>query len=207
MPLSPTPGIDLEVAHALLEVGVLPAMVTPIVDPVVEFPLTPATYAMPPVPLMSFGDSIPLEVAPPAGLAVGSPARSETLLCQVSSPASVASSGLPPSSPVLRSTPNVSPPSGLAALDQEIPWSDSLPLGVSTDSSLLPAPLTPRRMVEGMVVPGPVVSSPAGDTDLAGAPSRCLTCLWKAPLTFIRTDRRRVPLRGCWMACGVASTA
>ena len=136
MPLFPTSGVDLEVAHALLEVGVLPAMVTPIVDPVVEFPLSPAMYPMPPVPLMSFGDSIPLEVAPPAGLAVGSPARSETLLCQVSSLASVASSGLPPSSPVLRPAPNVSPPSGLAALDQEMPQSASLPLGVSADSPL-----------------------------------------------------------------------
>ena len=33
MPLSTTSGVDLEVAHALLDVGVLPAMVTPIVDP------------------------------------------------------------------------------------------------------------------------------------------------------------------------------
>ena len=36
---------------------------------------------------------------------------------------------------------------------------------------------------------------------------RCLTCLWKALLTFIRTDRRRVPLHGCWIVCGVDSTA
>ena len=168
MPLSPTSGVDLEVVHALLEVGVLPAMVTPIVDPVVEFPLTPATYPVPPVPLMSFGDSVLLEVAPPAGLAVGSPARRETLLCQVSSPALVASSRLPLSSPVLRSASNVIPPSGLAAMDQEMSWSASLPLGVSADSPLLLAPLTPRRMVEGMAVPGSVVSSPAWDTDMAG---------------------------------------
>ena len=145
MPFSPTSGMDLEVAHALLEVGVLPAMVTPIVDPAVGFPLTPATYPVPPIPLMSFGDSVPLEVAPPAGLAVGSPARSETLLCRVSSPASVASSRLSPSSPVSRFAPDVSQPSGLAAMDHEIPWSASLPLGVSADSPLLPAPLTPSQ--------------------------------------------------------------
>ena len=96
MPVSPTSGVDVEVAHALLEVGVLPAMVTPIVDPAVEFSMSPATYPVPPVPMMSFGNSIPLEVAPPAGLAVGSPARSEIPLRRVSSPASVASSGLPP---------------------------------------------------------------------------------------------------------------
>ena len=74
MPLSPTSGVEVEVARALLEVGVLPPMVTPIVDPAVGFSLTPATYPVPPVPMMLVGDSLPLEVAPPAGLAVGSPA-------------------------------------------------------------------------------------------------------------------------------------
>ena len=53
-------------------------------------------------------------------------------------------------------------------MDQDLPWSASLPVGESADSSLLPAPLTPRRMVEGMVVPGSVVSSPPGDTDVVG---------------------------------------
>ena len=172
MPLYPNSGVDVEVARALLEVGVLPAIVMPIVDPVVGFSMTPATYSVPPLPMMSLMDSVPLEVAPPAGLAVGSPARSEALLSQVSSPASVASSGLSPSSPVLRSAPDVSPPSGLAAMDQEFPWSASLSLGLSADSPLLPAPLTPSRMVEGVAIPGSVVSSPAGDTDMAGGHQR-----------------------------------
>ena len=154
--------------HALVEVGVLPAMVTPIVDPAVVFSMTPATYPVPPVPMVSFGDSVPLEVAPPADLAVGSTARSEIPLRQVSSPALVASPCLPPSSPVLRPSPDVSPPSGLAAMDQESPWSAPLPLGLSADSTLLPAPLTPSRMVEGVVVPGSVVSSPAGGADVTG---------------------------------------
>ena len=208
MPLSTTSGVDLEVAHALLDVGVLPAMVTPIVDPAVGFSMTPATYPVSPVPMLSYVDSVPLGVASPASPAVGSPARSEALLRQVSSPASVASPGLPPSSPVLRSAPDVSPPSGLAAMGQELPWSSLLPLGVSADSPLLPAPLTPCRMVQGIVVPGSVVSSPAGDTEMAGSHQRMPDfCLWRAPLTFIRTDRRLVPLHGCWMVCGVASTA
>ena len=55
MPLSPTSVVDVEVARALLEVGVLPEMVTPIVDPAVGFSLSPATYAVPPVPVMSVG--------------------------------------------------------------------------------------------------------------------------------------------------------
>ena len=111
--------------------------------------------------MMSIGNSIPLEVAPPAGLAVGSPARSEIPLHRVASPASVASSGLPPSSSVLRPAPDVGPPSGLAAMEQE--------LGSSADSALLPAPLTPSRMVEGVVVPESVLSSPARGTDVAGS--------------------------------------
>ena len=69
---------------------------------------------------------------------------------------------------MLRSAPDVSPPSGLAAMDQDLPWSASLPVGVSADSPLFPTPLTPRRMVAGMVVPGSVVSSPPEDTDVAG---------------------------------------
>ena len=77
MPLSPTLAADVEVERALLEVGVLPAMVTHIVDPAVGFSLSPATYSVPPVPVMSVGDSIPPEVAAPDGLAVGSPARRE----------------------------------------------------------------------------------------------------------------------------------
>ena len=137
-----------------LGLGVLPAMVMPIVDSAVGFSMTPATYPVPPVSILSFVDPVPLGVTSPASPAVGSPARSEALLRQVSSPASVTSPGLSPSSPVLRSAPDVSPPSGLAAMDQELPWSSSLPSGVSADSPLLPAPLTPCRMVQGMVVPG-----------------------------------------------------
>ena len=50
----------MEVAHALLDVGVLPAMVTSIVDPAVGFPITPAMYPVPLVPMLSFVDSVPL---------------------------------------------------------------------------------------------------------------------------------------------------
>ena len=78
-------------ARALLEVRVLPAMVTLIVDPAVGLPLSPATYAVSPVPLMLVRDSLSPEVAPSVGLAVWSPARSKMPLRLVSPPASVAS--------------------------------------------------------------------------------------------------------------------
>ena len=51
--LGPTPpGVDLEPARALLELGVLPAMVTPIVDQVVGTSATPALYPVPPIPVL-----------------------------------------------------------------------------------------------------------------------------------------------------------
>ena len=50
-------GVDLELARALLELGVLPAMVTLIVDPEVGTTVTPAWYPVPPIPVLSMVDS------------------------------------------------------------------------------------------------------------------------------------------------------
>ena len=64
--LGPTSlGVDLELARALLELGVLPAMVTPIVDPEVGTATTPAWYPMPPFPVLSVVDTAPVVVAYP----------------------------------------------------------------------------------------------------------------------------------------------
>ena len=54
--------MDLELPRALLEVGVLPVMVTPIVDPKVGSSMTPAEYPVPPIPELLVVDSLPLEV-------------------------------------------------------------------------------------------------------------------------------------------------
>ena len=193
VPTSTSSGVDLELARALLEIGVLPVMVTPMVDPKVGSSMTPAEYPVPQIPELSVVDS-------PARPAGRSPSRNESLLCQVSPPGSAAEAVPSPTSPVLRSTDNDNPPSGLAAMDQYLPLSASLPVGETTDSPLLPAPLTPRRMVEEQFVPGSVVASPT-------ATRECQTCLGRAPLTFTRTVRHLVPLHGCWMVCGAASTA
>ena len=87
------------------------------VDLAVGFPLSPATCAVPPVPVMSVRDSFSPEVVPPVGLAVGSTARSEMPLRLISPPASVASPGLPPSSSASRLAPDDGPPSSLAAVE------------------------------------------------------------------------------------------
>ena len=79
---------------------------------------------MPPIPELSGMVSDPLEAASPAGSAVGSPARDESLLAQISPSGSVVQAGSSPKSPVLRSAPDDSPPSELAAMDRRwgSPW-------------------------------------------------------------------------------------
>ena len=80
VPLSATSGMDLELARALLEVGVLLVMVTPIVDPEVGSSMIRVGYPVPPIPELSLVASVPLAVASPACPAVGSPAQNESLL-------------------------------------------------------------------------------------------------------------------------------
>ena len=57
-----------------------------------------------------------------------------------------------PISPSLRTDDVSRPPSGLAPMDQYLPRDSSLLLGESTDLPLLPMPLTPRPVVEEMVL-------------------------------------------------------
>ena len=106
--------------------------------------MTPARYPVPPIPDLLVGVSDPLDEASPARPAVGSPAGDESLLVQLSPSGSVQIQLL-----ALRSTPDVSPPSGLAAMDQDLLWTASTLVGESADSPLLPAPLTSRPMVAG----------------------------------------------------------
>ena len=155
-------GIDLELARALLEVGVLPSMVMPIIDPVVEPSVTPALYPMPPIPVLLVVDPVPVLVAPPLRQVGDSPVRDQSLSCLVSPPGSV--SELIPSqiSPSLRTDDVSRPPSGMAPMDQYLPRDASLLSGESTDFPFLPAPLTPRQIIEKLVS-GSVEGSPTGE--------------------------------------------
>ena len=153
VPLSTTLGVDLEVARALFDVGVLPAMVTPIVDPAVGCSMTPAMYPVPPVLMLSLVDSVPLKITLPAGPAGGGggPARNEALLGQVIEFCTGCQSAI---------------------------WFGSYGPGFAVECCTAGGgvrgfpfasdSLTPCRMVAGMVVPGSVVSSLPGDTDVAG---------------------------------------
>ena len=73
VPMPAPAGIDIELEHVFLEVGVLPAMVTPVVEPEGESAMTPAGYPVPPIPELSVMVMDILVAASPAGPAVGSP--------------------------------------------------------------------------------------------------------------------------------------
>ena len=81
----------------------------------------------------------------------GSPVRDLSLSYQVSHPGSESEPSPSQISPLLRLEDVARPTSGLAPMDQYLPWSASLSLGESTDSPSLPAPLTPRRIIEELV--------------------------------------------------------
>ena len=72
-------------------------------------------------------------------------------------------------------------------------------VGDATDLPLLAMPLTPRPIVEEMVL-GSSVGSPAGSMSLCPQMG-CRTYLGRAPLMCIRTLWSWGPLRRCWIVC------
>ena len=176
-------GVDLELARALLELGVLPAMVTPIVDLVVGTSATLALYPVPLIPVLSVVGSAPVLVASPIRQ-VGDPSSgSFHVVPGIASWLRVWYEPIPYQiSPSLLSEDVARPPSGLAPMDQYLP----------------------RRASLGGVrwwVPRP------GSRLLLWPNRVCRTCLGRAPLTFIGIIRRLVPLHGCWTVSGAVNTA
>ena len=62
---APRGGFDLELAKALLDVSVLPMMITPIVDPVVDSVVSPAAYPEPPLPVILVDVPVPVAASSP----------------------------------------------------------------------------------------------------------------------------------------------
>ena len=143
--------MDLELARALLEVGVLPLMITSIIDPVAEPSVTPASYPVPPIPALSVSDQVPVLVTSHPREGGGSPVLDQSSSYLVSPPGSVSEPIPSRISPSLRTYDVSGPPSSMAPMDQYLQRDSSLLLGESTDSPFLPAPLTPRQIVS----PGP----------------------------------------------------
>ena len=120
VPLSLQAEEDVELFQVFQDVGALPAMVTPVGDPEGGPMMTPARYPVPPIPDSSVVMVDPLEVTSPAGPAGESPAGDMSLLVQMSSSGSVAQVSVYPTSPAM-STPEGSPSSKAAAMDQYLP--------------------------------------------------------------------------------------
>ena len=69
----PAPPDVIDFEKALLQVSMLPMMVTPIVDPVVESPGTPSSCPAPPLPVLPTDELIPVSQTSPLRDGAGSP--------------------------------------------------------------------------------------------------------------------------------------
>ena len=145
-------------------------MVTPFMDPVAESSVTPALYLVPPIPVLSVNDQVPVLVASSLREVVGSPVLDKSSSSLVSPTGSVSEPITSLISPSLRTDDVSRPPSGMARMDQYLQRDTSLLLGESTDFPFLPAPLTPRLIVEEMV-PGSVVGFPTREPVAAASQS------------------------------------
>ena len=136
---APRGSVDLELAQALLEVVVLPILVTPIMDPVVELSVTPALYLVPPVTVLSVNEPIPVLdsmddqvhvlVASSLREVAGSPNLNNSP-SYLTSPTDSGSGPMPSLLLPSLQTDDVSRlPSGLASMDQYLPRDTSLLLG------------------------------------------------------------------------------
>ena len=101
----------------------------------------------------------------------GSPVRDNSPSFLVSPSGSVCGPLTSPISPSLRMADVPRPPSVLATMDQYLPRDSAPFVGESMDLPLLPRPLTPRPIVEGMVL-GSAVGSPTGEP--VAARSQCM---------------------------------
>ena len=118
--------VDIELARAFLGVGVLPMMETS-----VETSVTPALYPVPPIPVMSMSDQVPVLVASPLREVGESPLLDQSPSYLVSPPGSVSEPIPSWISPSLRTDDVSGLPSGMAPMDQYLPRDASLLLGES----------------------------------------------------------------------------
>ena len=171
--LTPRGDFYMELAKALLDVSVVP-MITPIVDPV-DSMVSPAEYMEPPLPVVLV--DIPVLVAEysPLREVADGPHRE----CSPSFQASPVGSGYGPIPSPMSTSSRIAdghgPPPHMATMDQYLPRMDTPFGGESSDSPLLPRPLTPQPLVEVMVVESildcvnaePVAVSPPSMPDLS----------------------------------------
>ena len=145
-------------------------MVTLIVDPVVDLPGTPSLYPGPPLPVLTIDEQVPVSGISPLQEVAGSPVL-DVFPSYIVSPACVYGPVTTPILLSLREDDVSRPPSSPATMDQCLSRDGELLLGQSMDLPLLAMPLTPRPIVEEMVM-GSAVGSPAGEP--VAAPSHSM---------------------------------
>ena len=181
---APPDVIDFELERALLQVSMLPMKVTPIVDPMVESLGTPSSYPAPPLPVLPMDEQIPVSHTSPLREGAGSPVLDVFPTYTMLPAGSVYGPATSPVSPSFWEDDVSRPPSEMAPMDQYLPRDSEVLLGESTDLPLLAMPLTPRPIVEEMVL-GSAVGSPDGEP-IVTLYVVCRTCPERAPLMFIR---------------------
>ena len=166
-------GFDLELAQALLDVSVVPMMITLIMDPVVDSMVSPAAYPEPPLPVVLVDFPVPVAESSPLQGVADSPVRE----CSPSFQASPVGSGYGPIPSPMSPSSQITDGHGLPPVWLRWTYHEwVLRLGGwSSDSPLLPRHLTPQPLVEVMVVEStvhcsteePVAVSPPSMPDLS----------------------------------------
>ena len=146
--------------------SLLPVMVTPIVDPVVGLPGAPLLYPEPPLPVLPNDDHDPISRISPLREVADSPILDVFPSYLVSPACSIYEPVTSPISPSLQEDDAYRPSSSPATMDQYLSRDGDLLLGDSTDLPLLAVPLTPRPIVEEIVLGSSVGSPSHGMPDL-----------------------------------------
>ena len=152
----------LELEEARLSVSALPAMVTPLVEPVEVSPVAPSTYLEPPVPAQP--DAAPyvmLRVSLLQGAAEG-PILDVFPSYMISPACSMYDPVISPLTPSMQEDADSRPLASPTTMDQYLSGEGDLLLGATADLSLLSMPLSPLP-VPADVVPESSVGSPAGE--------------------------------------------
>ena len=81
---APRGGFDLELVKVLLDVSVMPMMLMPIVDPMVDSVVSPAAYPEPPLPIILEDIPVPVPESSPWPSVADSPVRECSLSVRAS---------------------------------------------------------------------------------------------------------------------------
>ena len=165
---APRGGFDLELVKALLDVSVVPMIITQIVNPVVDSMMSPAAYPEPPLPVVLVDVPVPVAESSPLQEVADSPVRE----CSPSFQALPVGSGYGPIPSPLSPDSRWSWAATPYSHDGPVLATNGCPVwgGGESDYPLLSMPLTTRLLVEVMVVESTVDS-------LTEEPVVCRICL------------------------------